>query len=59
MGIFGTLLGNKVDPKEQKRRLDICKSCKYITPEFRCQKCGCYLKIKTNGEKEHCKIGKW
>lgn len=49
-----------VSKKEASRRLNICKECKYYTPDTsRCKECGCYLLIKTKWKSEDCPIHKW
>ena len=52
-----------VDPRwataeEKKIRLDICKSCEYISG-VRCSKCGCFLQAKTKFKASRCPINKW
>jgi hypothetical protein len=46
---------------EISRRLEICGGCEFFveSPRMRCQKCGCYLNLKSRLETEHCPIGKW
>lgn len=47
---------------EQKRRLDICKTCehnvKYMKTRI-CDQCGCILKSKASVENEKCVLNKW
>lgn len=47
----------------KQERLDICKSCEFYNstnPDNpTCNKCGCFLKIKTGWASEKCPIGKW
>lgn len=44
-----------VDNETYKERLDICKNCPFfIASEFRCSKCGCYMKIKAKWETSIC-----
>ena len=40
-------------------RVRHCKGCRYITPKFRCNKCGCFMKIKTQLAHAKCPIDKW
>lgn len=47
----------------KQERLDICKNCEFYNstnPDNpTCNKCGCFLKIKTSWASEKCPIGKW
>lgn len=50
----------KTEPNEIQKRMDICLSCEYFNNlENRCNKCGCFLNIKTAWATEKCPIGKW
>lgn len=50
----------KLDPSEANRRLSICRGCEFFSSEAqRCQKCGCYLSVKTYLKAEKCPVGKW
>jgi hypothetical protein len=40
-------------------RINYCKNCPFITPKFRCTKCGCFMKLKTTLAHAKCPIGKW
>ena len=40
-------------------RFDICKKCPFLKKNNRCQKCGCFMKIKTRVSLAKCPIGKW
>ena len=40
-------------------RIKHCRGCPYITPKFRCTKCGCFMKIKTQLAHARCPIDKW
>jgi hypothetical protein len=56
------LQGNplKVDGEEATKRLNICESCPFFDKaRQRCQKCGCYMAVKTYLRAERCPIGKW
>lgn len=60
IGNWRNLTGYKSD--EQKRRLDICKTCRHNVKFGRariCNLCGCILKSKTAVEDEKCYINKW
>jgi hypothetical protein len=55
---------NKVDPKISEKRMEICKSCEFYQDERdkdnpSCQKCGCFLAIKTTWASQACPVGKW
>ena len=41
------------------KRLEICNSCEFITDNNRCEKCGCFMKLKTRVATVACPIGKW
>tara|TARA_R100001244_G_C5080798_1_gene113842 strand:+ start:359 stop:541 length:183 start_codon:yes stop_codon:yes gene_type:complete len=49
----------KADDDIIKDRIRHCRGCKYITPKFRCIKCGCFMKLKTKVAGARCPIGKW
>lgn len=41
-------------------RLAICQECPFFRPASKtCQKCGCFMKLKTSLERAKCPIGKW
>jgi hypothetical protein len=40
-------------------RIKLCKGCKFLTPSFRCTKCGCFMKVKTQVTHAKCPMGKW
>ena len=48
--------GGLADPKS---RMEICKSCPFMSDDQRCGKCGCFLPAKTRVKKASCPIGKW
>jgi hypothetical protein len=59
-----------VSVEERERRLNICKSCEFFTPNIeelpekerkrqRCVKCGCFMKFKARLRSQHCPIEKW
>jgi hypothetical protein len=71
---FGTFVGSmkkwaksgfsKVNNKEFKKRLDLCKSCEWWDSEGfaktgRCMKCGCSTQAKLRLKTEKCPVGKW
>ena len=41
------------------KRWDICKGCEFLTDNNRCEKCGCFMKIKSRIATVACPIGKW
>jgi hypothetical protein len=50
----------KATDQEGNNRLNICKSCEFFnTIQQRCNKCGCYMAVKTYLKAEKCPIGKW
>jgi hypothetical protein len=54
--------GNQVKATDEEvaKRQAICNDCEYYAKDSqRCQKCGCFLKIKIKLETEHCPIQKW
>jgi hypothetical protein len=43
-----------------KQRLDVCKSCEfYKAVFFTCQKCGCFMPLKSLLSDSKCPEGKW
>lgn len=66
-----TLVHERVDPDEKKRRLDICESCRFFDVESRkCKVCKCFMDVKTGAETNfdphklrneitHCPKGFW
>ena len=48
-----------VDGDVLKERIEHCKSSVYITPNFRCTQCGCFMKVKTRMKDAKCPIDKW
>jgi hypothetical protein len=42
-----------------KYRVNICKQCEFLTKYTRCEKCGCFMKLKTMLGPSKCPIGKW
>lgn len=55
------------DPREPRSdseviqdRLDICLQCPHLNKKYvKCNKCGCFMKLKTTLQDAHCPIGKW
>jgi len=66
-----TLVHERVDAAEKKRRLDICESCRFFDTESRrCKACKCYMDVKSGSktnfnpvagrnEITHCPKGLW
>lgn len=53
-------LQNKVSEDIQKQRYDICSACEFLLmPSNRCQKCGCFMGVKTWMPNQKCPINKW
>jgi hypothetical protein len=49
-----------VDANIAFERFNICQSCEFLkTEQFRCEKCGCFMKTKTHLASASCPIGKW
>ena len=42
-----------------EERMDICRSCEYLTPIKVCMKCGCIIPIKVKIANSECPIKKW
>ncbi|MAH50982.1 hypothetical protein CMI37_34515 [Candidatus Pacearchaeota archaeon] len=40
------------------KRWDICKGCEFLN-DNKCEKCGCYMKVKTRVATARCPVGKW
>jgi hypothetical protein len=41
-------------------RLDICKTCIFFDSKYKkCQRCGCFMKLKTKLHNAFCPEGKW
>ena len=60
MDFFDKFIGYfKADNDIVLDRINLCKGCKFITPSFRCVKCGCFMKAKTLLAHAKCPIGKW
>ena len=55
------------DPREPRSdseviqdRLAICLQCPHLNKKYvKCNKCGCFMKLKTTLQDAHCPIGKW
>ena len=44
----------------KEHRWEICNRCEFLTKNLkRCQKCGCFMKLKVIFEYATCPKGKW
>lgn len=49
-----------VDADTAFSRFETCRGCEFLTQDsFRCEKCGCFMKTKTQIATSSCPIGKW
>jgi|DEB0MinimDraft_10_1074344.scaffolds.fasta_scaffold28881_3 hypothetical protein len=45
---------------ERKRRYSICKKCPHLRAWTKtCEKCNCFMPVKTKIQEVSCPIGKW
>lgn len=50
----------KASDSVKQERMNICKSCPFFNSEnTTCNKCGCFLEVKTGWASEKCPEGKW
>lgn len=48
------------DQEAIEDRLAICLQCPHLNKKYvKCNKCGCFMKLKTTLQDAHCPIGKW
>ena len=47
------------DPDIVASRINLCKNCEFLKKHTRCEKCGCFMKIKTRLSPAKCPIVKW
>ena len=40
-------------------RWDLCSGCEFLTDSNKCEKCGCFMKVKHKLAFASCPIGKW
>ena len=40
------------------KRWDLCQGCEFLKND-KCEKCGCFMKVKTKIASARCPIGKW
>ena len=50
---------DSVDDSLREKRMKICKSCENFTKIQSCNKCGCFMPLKTWFKIFNCPIGKW
>lgn len=44
----------------REQRLEICRECDFFNKfTSQCDKCGCFMSVKTMFEESQCPIGKW
>lgn len=48
-----------VDADTAFNRFSICQGCEFLKENFRCEKCGCFMKAKTQLAASACPVGKW
>jgi hypothetical protein len=49
-----------VDADTAFQRFSTCQGCEFLkTDSFRCEKCGCFMKTKTQLASASCPVGKW
>ena len=47
------------DPDIALSRIRLCLGCEHLKKHTRCDKCGCFMKVKTRLAAAKCPIGKW
>ena len=47
------------DAKVLKERWDACNSCEFLTKKLKCEKCGCFMRLKTRIGRMKCPLDKW
>lgn len=53
----GKMLANA---EKANQRMSICENCEFLKKEFyQCDKCKCFMKIKTKLQAAKCPIDKW
>ena len=40
-------------------RWDLCLGCEFLTDSNKCEKCGCFMKVKHKLAQASCPVGKW
>ena len=46
------------DEEVLKMRWDLCRGCEFLKDD-KCEKCGCFMKVKHKLAMAKCPIGKW
>lgn len=49
----------KASCQMEKDRIEICLACEKLTDDFRCQECGCFIKVKAKLLTANCPLRKW
>ena len=47
------------DEEVLKARWALCLSCEFLTDANKCEKCGCFMKVKHKLAHASCPVGKW
>lgn len=47
------------DEKVLEKRWSLCSSCEFLNDDNRCEKCGCFMKVKHKLSQASCPVGKW
>lgn len=51
---------NYIEKVESDKRMQTCLSCEHLIKlTHQCEKCGCFMKLKTKLKDATCPIGKW
>lgn len=48
-----------VSDEIHQERMNTCLACEHYNPRGTCNKCGCYLPVKTKWLANSCPVGKW
>ena len=49
-----------IPEEESNKRFEICNNCEFLNKEqYRCAKCGCFMKTKVKFSGAKCPISKW
>ena len=52
--------GKLLDNETAQKHIDICHNCEFYNEnKDKCNKCGCYIRIKCMLSTESCPINKW
>ena len=47
------------DESVLKMRWDLCLGCEFLNESNKCEKCGCFMKVKHKIAHASCPVGKW